>query len=63
MYDEITFDDVLKNKLGIMDMEAIEMCRDNNIEIAVININIEDGLNYIVENKKIGTRVVCKKKL
>ena len=63
MYDEITFDDVLKNKLGIMDMEAIEMCRDNNIEIAVININIEDGLDYIVENKKIGTRVVCKKKL
>ena len=63
MYDEITFYDVLKNKLGIMDMEAIEMCRDNNIEIAVININIEDGLNYIVENKKIGTRVVCKKKL
>ena len=63
MYDEITFDDVLKNKLGIMDMEAIEMCRDNNIEIAVININISDGLNYIVENKKIGTRVVCKKKL
>lgn len=63
MYDEITFDDVLKNKLGIMDMEAIEICRDNNIEIAVININIEDGLNYIVENKKIGTRVVCKKKL
>ena len=60
MYDEITFDDVLKNKLGIMDMEAIEMCRDNNIEIAVININISDGLNYIVENKKIGTRVVCK---
>ena len=63
MYDEIPFDDVLKNKLGIMDMEAIEMCRDNNIEIAVININISDGLNYIVENKKIGTRVVCKKKL
>ena len=63
MYDEITFDDVLKNKLGIMDMEAIEICRDNNIEIAVININIEDGLNYIVENKKIGTRVVFKKKL
>ena len=29
MYDEITFDEVLEKELGVMDLEAMEICRDS----------------------------------
>ena len=57
MYDEVTFDEVLGKELGIMDLSAIEMCKENNIEIIVTNISNEKGLIDIVKGKKVGTRV------
>ena len=59
-YDEVTFDEVLEKELGIMDLKAMEMCRDNNIEIIVTNINNETSLEDIVSGKMIGTRVYNK---
>lgn len=56
-YDRVSYDDVLGKKLGIMDFEAIEMCRDNNISIVVTNINNDDCLTDVVNNCIKGTRV------
>ncbi len=56
-YDEVTFDEVLEKELGIMDLKAMEMCRDNNIDIIVTNINDEGALEDIINGKKVGTRV------
>ena len=60
MYDEITFDDVLEKKLGVMDLSAIEICKNNNIEIVVTNIDNEAALLDIVNGKIVGTRVYNK---
>ena len=57
MYDEVTFDEVLEKELGVMDLSAMEICRDNNIEIVVTNIDNESALSDIVSGKKVGTRV------
>ena len=57
MYNDITFDEVIDKKLGVMDLSAMEICRDNNIEIVVMNINNENGLLDIMDGKKVGTRV------
>ena len=57
MYGEITFDEVIDMKLGVMDLEAMEICRDNNIEIAVTNISNENALMDIISGKQVGTRV------
>ncbi len=59
-YDEVTFDEVLEKELGIMDLKAMEMCRNNNVEIIVTNINNETALEDIINGKKIGTRVYNK---
>ena len=56
-YDTVSFDEVLEKELGIMDLSAMEMCRDNNIDIIVGNISDEDILVDIVNGKKVGTRV------
>lgn len=57
MYDEVNYQEVLDKKLGVMDLEAIEMCRDNNIEIYVVNIDDKECLNKICNQEKVGTHV------
>ena len=57
MYEKVNYQEVIDKKLGVMDLEAIEMCRDNNIEIVVMNINSEDGLIKILNGENIGTLV------
>lgn len=57
MYTNVTYQEVIDKKLGVMDLEAIEMCRDNKIEIVVTNIDLEDGLIKILNGEKIGTLV------
>lgn len=56
-YDRVSYDEVLEKKLGIMDFEAIEMCRDNNISIVVTNIDNDDCLTDVINNGNKGTRV------
>ena len=56
-YERVSYEEVLEKKLGIMDMEAIEMCRDNNISIVVTNINNDDCLTDVYYNGNKGTRV------
>jgi len=56
-YDRVSYDEVLEKQLGIMDMEAIEMCRDNNISIVVTDINNDDCLTDVYHNGNKGTRV------
>ena len=60
MYDEITFDEVLEKELGVMDLSAMQICKDNDIEIVVTNIGNENALFDIINGKKVGTRVYNK---
>ena len=56
-YDKVTFEEVLEKQLGIMDLEAMEICNDNNIEIVVADINTPNCIHRIVNDENIGTRV------
>ena len=56
-YERVSYDEVLEKKLGIMDFEAIEMCRDNNISIVVTDINDKDCLLDVYNNGNKGTKV------
>lgn len=56
-YTRVSYDEVLEKQLGIMDLEAIEMCRDEKIEIVVTDINDPNCLIDVLNNGTIGTRV------
>ena len=56
-YNKVSFDEVLDKKLGIMDLEAIEMCKEKNIDIVVTDINNDDCLIDVYYNGDKGTRV------
>ena len=56
-YERVSYEEVLEKQLGIMDMEAIEMCRDNKISIVVADISADDCLTDVYYNGNKGTRV------
>ena len=56
-FKEISFDDVYKNNLGIMDMTAFTLCKENKLPIIVFDMNKPNNLKSIIEGEKIGTLV------
>ena len=56
-YDTVTYIDVLKKGLSIMDSTAISLCMDNNLPIVVFNLRGKGNIRKILEGKKIGTLV------
>lgn len=58
-YQHLTFDQVLSDKLGVMDAAAIVMCRDNHIPLRVFNMNNAGELERIIceGDADLGTRV------
>ncbi|CUR53863.1 Uridylate kinase [Serratia symbiotica] len=59
LYKKLSYQDVLKNELKIMDISALTLARDYNIPIRVFNINIPGILYRIVMGKNEGT-LICK---
>lgn len=60
-YEEISYIDVLKHNLKVMDLTAITMCMDNDIPIIVFSIKKADNIKYIISGKKIGTTITNQK--
>ncbi len=56
-FSEITYIDVLKKGLQVMDSTAISLCMDNNLPIIVSNLMGKGNIRRILEGKKIGTLV------
>jgi uridylate kinase len=56
-YERISFDEVYKNNLKVMDLTAITLCKENNIQIAVYNASKKGQLLELLEGKIIGTIV------
>ena len=59
-YDAITYLDVLKKNLGVMDSTAISLCMDNNLPIVVFNIRKQDNITRIIRGERLGTLVLKK---
>lgn len=57
MYKKLTFMDILKDELQVMDATAVSLCMDNNIDLIVFNMNDETNLVRIVEGADIGTHI------
>ena len=56
-YTEISYMDVLKKRLRIMDSTAISLCMDNNLPIIVYNLTGKGNIKKVLEGRKIGTLV------
>ena len=57
MFDTISYLDVLKRGLKVMDATAISLCRENNLPIIVFNLNVRGNIKRVVTGEKIGSLV------
>lgn len=57
-YDKLGYDEVINNKLAVMDTTAIVLCRDNKLPIRVYNMNKQGALMAIVQGHDEGTLVI-----
>ena len=58
MYETLSYDEVIEGKLGVMDANAIVLCRDQKMPIRVFNVFGAGNLIRIVKGEKVGT-IIC----
>jgi uridylate kinase len=56
-FDAVSFDEVIKKHLKIMDSTAFTMCRENNMPVIVFDMNTPGNLIKLIKGIKIGTLV------
>jgi uridylate kinase len=56
-YKELTYMEVLKRGLAVMDSTAVTLCMDNHLPIVVFNVRQKGNIGKIIEGKVVGTLV------
>ncbi len=54
-FDKLTYLDVLNKDLKIMDQTAITLCKDNNIDLSVFNMQKEGNIALACKQEVVGT--------
>jgi uridylate kinase len=58
-YDQISFDEAIRNNLAVMDATAFALCRDQKLPINVFSIFNRGALKRVVLGEDEGTLVYC----
>jgi uridylate kinase len=56
-FPRISYFDVIRKNLRVMDMTAITLCRENTLPIVVMNMNVEGNFTRLLQGDEIGTLV------
>jgi len=56
-YTRLTYDDVIRQGLKIIDVAAITLCKENQIPVIVFNLKREGNIRRVVGGEEIGTRI------
>ena len=59
MFDTVSFDKVLIDKLNVMDATAVVMCRDNNLPLRVFSMTEPQALVRAMTDSSVGTLVTA----
>jgi uridylate kinase len=54
---EVSYQEVLEKRLGVMDASAVVMCRDNHLPIIVFNLNCHGNIMRVSMGEPVGTLV------
>ncbi len=56
-FKDISFEEVIKKGLKVMDLTAFTMCQQNKIPIYVFNMDVPGNLTKVVAGEEIGTNI------
>ena len=56
-YKQVSYDEVYRNELNVMDMTAFTLCKENKLPIIVFDMNKPGNFTKVVSGEQIGTLV------
>ncbi len=56
-YDQLSFSEVYEKDLNVMDMTAFTLCKENDLDIVVFDMNTPGNLLKLLDGEQIGTKV------
>lgn len=56
-FDRISFDEIYRRDLQVMDLTATTLCRENNLPVVVFNMDVPGNLKKVILGEPIGTLV------
>ncbi|TLD41665.1 MAG: Uridine monophosphate kinase [Candidatus Jettenia ecosi] len=56
-YEKLTYMDVLRNRLGVMDLTAISLSMENKLPIIVFNMNKRENIKKAIIGESVGTYI------
>ena len=56
-YTTITYDQLLRDNLKVMDTTAVSLCRDNNMPMMVFSMREQGNITRVVSGEPLGTLV------
>ena len=56
-FDEITFDEIYRRNLKVMDLTATTLCKENNLPLIVFNMDVPGNLLKVITGQKTGTHI------
>ena len=58
-FDTVTYDQVISDKLAVMDATAVVMCRDNNLPLRIFDLTQPNALIQAMSGEEIGSLVTA----
>ena len=60
LYKQLTFDEALDQRLGVMDATALVLCRDNNLSLRVMNIFEPGAIMRLMQGEDLGSLITAR---
>ena len=56
-YETLTYHDVLRDQLKVLDAAAVSLCMENNLPIVVFDLNEPDNITRVARGDRVGTLI------
>jgi len=56
-YDRLTYQDVLRDQLKVLDAAAVSLCQENDLPILVFDLNAPDNIRRVATGEPVGTLI------
>ncbi len=54
-FTQITYEEIINNHLGVMDLTAASLCDENNLKVIVFDMAVSGNIKNVIEHPEIGT--------
>jgi uridylate kinase len=59
-YEQLSYHDVLRDQLKVLDAAAVSLCQENDLPIVVFDLNEPDNITRVARGERVGTLISVK---